>query len=308
MRFRYFYSHVSLFVYFGAQLRILKKEDWFHEDGFPISVERRDPQEPFGIHAHEFSEIVIVVGGAGLHVTDEDSWMLSPGDVFVIGRSRPHDYQDMNNLQLINILFDPDSLALKLYDLPTLPGYHALFHLEPIWRQRHQFKSRLHLEQKELNEAVRLVDTMEGELKRREKGFQFLSTSWFMQLMGYLSLCYGKVENADSISLLSIASTISHIETHFAEPIQVEELINMSRMSRSSFLREFEAAVGCTPIAHVIRLRIERASELLKTTDLSITEIAFAVGYNDSNYFSRQFRKSTDYTPRQYRKLSKIQG
>ena len=77
-------------------MQILKNEDWFHEDGFPIAVERRDPQEAFGIHTHEFSEIVVVTGGEGLHVTGEDSWPLTTGDVFVIGGSRPHDYLNTN--------------------------------------------------------------------------------------------------------------------------------------------------------------------------------------------------------------------
>ncbi|RYD18247.1 MAG: AraC family transcriptional regulator, partial [Verrucomicrobiaceae bacterium] len=49
--------------------RVLKIDEWFHPDGFPISVERRDPQEHFEAHAHEFSELVIVTGGKCLHVT-----------------------------------------------------------------------------------------------------------------------------------------------------------------------------------------------------------------------------------------------
>ena len=56
----------------------LKKEHWFHPDGFPIAIERRDPQEPFGLHTHEFSELVIIMRGSGLHCTGQDSWTLSP--------------------------------------------------------------------------------------------------------------------------------------------------------------------------------------------------------------------------------------
>ena len=119
-------------------ISVLLKKDWFHEDGFPVSVARRDPQEPFGLHAHEFSEIVIVTGGKGLHVTGEDSYELRTGDTFVIGGSRPHDYLDMKRLSLVNILFDPADLPMGLGDLPSLPGYHALFTLEPAWRKRHQ--------------------------------------------------------------------------------------------------------------------------------------------------------------------------
>jgi AraC family L-rhamnose operon transcriptional activator RhaR/AraC family L-rhamnose operon regulatory protein RhaS len=94
-------------------VRTLLKKDWFHPDGFPISLERRDPQEPFGLHDHEFSEIVIITGGRGLHVTGEDSWQLSMGDVFVIGGSRPHAYLNIDKLSLINVLFDPSALSVS---------------------------------------------------------------------------------------------------------------------------------------------------------------------------------------------------
>jgi AraC-like DNA-binding protein len=282
-------------------VRILKKEDWFHSDGFPLSIERRDPQEPFGIHAHEFSEIVITTGGHGMHVTGEDSWPLSTGDVFVIGGSRPHDYLNMDRLRLINVLFDPDALQLQEFDLSSMPGYHALFNLEPAWRKRHQFESRLRITLGEMDEANRIVDQLERELKRREVGFRFVATSLFMQLVGHLSRCYGRSKNTDSITLLRIAETISHLETNYQTPVTLDELVEISKMSRRSYMRAFEAAMGCSPIAHLISLRIARAAELLRSSDISITRIAYDVGFNDSNYFSRQFRQAIGMTPRSYR-------
>ncbi len=179
-------------------VRILRKEDWFPPDGFPIVVARRDPQEPFGLHAHEFAEVVIITGGTGLHVTGKETWPLIAGDVFVIGGDRPHDYQDMDGLRLINILFDPTQLRVDLGDLPALAGYHALFTLEPAWRQRHQFKSRLHLAPKDLGHVIGIVDELEEELSRREAGFRFLATALYMQLIGYLSRCYTRSRNPDS--------------------------------------------------------------------------------------------------------------
>ncbi|WP_442511971.1 helix-turn-helix domain-containing protein [Novipirellula sp. SH528] len=285
-------------------MQILKNEDWFHEDGFPIAVERRDPQEAFGIHTHEFSEIVVVTGGEGLHVTGEDSWPLTTGDVFVIGGSRPHDYLNTNRLQLTNILFQQEALTLRLHDLPSLPGYHALFHLEPAWRRQHQFKSRLKVTNTELATAVDLIRQLDSELRDRTSGFQFIATATFMQIVGHLSRCYGRTKNVDSKSLLSIANAISHLESHFTEPIQLDDLIELSQMSRRSFLRAFESAMGCTPIAHLIRLRIDRAAQLLRTTNKGVTEIAFDAGFNDSNYFSRQFRKTMQCSPREYRNKS----
>ena len=284
-------------------VRILKKEDWFHEDGFPVAVARRDPQEPFGIHAHEFCEIVITIGGRGQHITGEDSWELSTGDVFVIGGSRPHDYVNMDQLRLINVLFEPVALGNQLRDLTSLPGYHALFHLEPAWRKRHQFESRLRMSISEMDETLHLVDQLENELVKRETGFGFIATAMFMHLVGHLSRCYGRSKHADSQALLRIAETISHLEIHYCEDISLEELVEISRLPRRSFLRVFEAAIGCTPIAHLIQLRVNHACELLRTTDRSVTQIAFDVGFNDSNYFSRQFNKTMGVSPRAYRQM-----
>jgi AraC family L-rhamnose operon transcriptional activator RhaR/AraC family L-rhamnose operon regulatory protein RhaS len=283
-------------------LRILKTSDWFHADGFPITVERRQPQEPFGPHAHEFSELVLVTGGKGLHVTGAESWPLAAGDVFVISGNRPHHYDQMQNLCLINILFQPKKLQVELVDLPSLAGYHALFTLEPAWRKRHQFKSRLHLAPQELGIVTGLVDQLDQELKHRSAGFAFMATALFMQIVGYLSRCYGQSRNPDSRALLRIAETITHLETNYDKPINLDDLAKKSGMSKRSFLRTFRAATDHTPIAYLIQLRINRAINLLRSSNESITEIAFKVGFSDSNYFTRQFRKITGNSPRAYRR------
>jgi quercetin dioxygenase-like cupin family protein len=109
----------------------LKTRDWFHCDGFPITVERREPQKPFGAHSHEFAELVIVTGGTGLHVVGRHSWKLVTGDIFVIGGPYVHEYQGLANLKLINILFQPLRINFPTSDLAAVPGYHVLFNLEP---------------------------------------------------------------------------------------------------------------------------------------------------------------------------------
>ena len=284
-----------------AEVPKLRKQDWFHEDGFPIVVERRDPQEPFGLHCHEFSEIVIITGGKGLHITGEDSYELVPGDTFVIGGDRPHDYLNMDQLSLINILFDPADLPFLMGDLQSLSGYHALFTLEPAWRKRHQFTSRLQLNPAEISEALRLIESMEAELVSRNPGFGVMAIASMLQLVTFLSRCYSRSMNPDSKKLLRIANAISHIERNFAQQISLEVLVDISEMSRRNFIRTFEGTMGNSPINYLIERRIREASKLLRSTDRSITDIAFDVGFSDSNYFSRQFRKAVGLSPRQYR-------
>lgn len=279
----------------------LKRKDWFHPDGFPIAVERRDPQEPFGLHAHEFAEIVIITSGRGEHVTGKESYPLSAGDAFVIGGSRQHDYHSMERLCLVNLLFQPDKLNLRTWDLRTLPGYHALFTLEPAWRKRHQFRSRLHLAPKELSLVLELVDELDEELKSRASGFKFMATAAFMRIVCYLARCYGRTRNPDSRALMRIAEAIAHLETNFDKPVQLEEMARIAQMSRRSFMRAFQAAMGSSPVAHLIFLRLNRAASLLRHSEESITDIAFRVGFNDSNYFTRQFGKIFGVSPRRYR-------
>ncbi len=282
-------------------MQVLKKQDWFHEDGFPIVVERRDPQKPFGLHSHEFSEIVIITGGKGEHITGEDSYVLATGDTFVIGPTRPHDYLNMDQLRLINVLFDASELPMTLSDLPSLPGYHALFTLEPAWRKRHGFDSRLQLSPPELVQAISLVDQLSLELTDRGPGFGVMATTTLLQLVTFLSRCYSQSRNPRSKSLLRIAEAISLIERHYADPVSLDELVEISGMSRRNFLRTFESTMGCPPIAYLIRLRIRQACKLLAQSDSSVTAIAMAVGFTDSNYFSRQFRALTGTSPRDYR-------
>jgi AraC family L-rhamnose operon transcriptional activator RhaR/AraC family L-rhamnose operon regulatory protein RhaS len=59
--------------------------------------------------------------------------------------------------------------------------------------------------------------------------------------------------------------------------------------------------MGTSPIANLVQLRVNRAAALLRQTNQSVTEIAFQVGFHDSNYFTRQFHKLLGVTPRQYR-------
>lgn len=283
------------------QMETLKKEDWFHSDGFPIVVERRDPQEPFGLHRHEFSEIVIITGGSGVHITGTDSYELCAGDTFVIGGDRPHDYLNLDKLSLINILFVPIELPLAIGDLQSLAGYHALFTLEPAWRSHHNFTSRLQLSPAELAATIRMVDKLDHELNERRSGFRVMAMAIMLELVTFLSRSYSESRSPASRTLIRIGETISYIHRNLDRPITLQELVEMSGMSRSNFLRIFEAAIGTSPIDYLIQLRIDEASRLLSSTDLSITAIAFAVGFHDSNYFSRQFRNTRGVSPRRYR-------
>jgi AraC family L-rhamnose operon transcriptional activator RhaR len=91
------------------------------------------------------------------------------------------------------------------------------------------------------------------------------------------------------------------MEENYSQPITLAQLIERSHMSQTSLIRTFQRVLARAPMEHLIRIRISAAQRLLRSTDLTITEIAFQCGFNDSNYFSRQFKKIIGAGPRNFR-------
>jgi len=147
-----------------------------------------------------------------------------------------------------------------------------------------------------------LVDRIEQEYRNSRKGYRYMASVIFMELIGTLSRCYDNSENTQNRELLRIARGLSYLEHHLAEKISLKELEDETGMSMSSLNRHFKRVTGVPPLEYHLRQRIRRACTLLRQTDLNITEIAFKTGFDDSNYFARQFRRVTGMTPSRYRK------
>ena len=119
--------------------------------------------------------------------------------------------------------------------------------------------------------------------------------------MVFLSRSYTSSDTTEAHALLRVGNVIGALENDFSKDWKLDELLKIAHMSRSNLMRVFRKATGQTPIEYLVRLRIQRAMELLNSTDLSITEVAMEVGFNDSNYFTRQFRRILGESPRQFR-------
>ncbi len=280
----------------------LTKKEFFTDPTLPLQVYFRDPQLDFPLHSHGFDELAIILKGTAIHVIDEHETPVRSGDVFVIAPGQKHQYQEMHGLALANILFDAKTLQMDQWDIRALPGFHALFEIEPTFRAQHKLQSRLQLSERQLNHVNGLVRNLTHETTCRTPGYRIMAIGLFMQLAVYLSRCYSTVATEDSLALLRIGDAIAHIETNFAENISLDELAEKSHLSKRHFQRIFRDCIGRSPIDHLMHIRIQRAAELLRSSEESITGIAFDCGFQDSNYFTRCFRKVMEQTPREYRR------
>jgi AraC-like DNA-binding protein len=86
----------------------------------------------------------------------------------------------------------------------------------------------------------------------------------------------------------------------YAEPLDLDELASAAHLSKYHFIRCFTAAYGTTPAAYLAERRIERAQDLLRATNLTVTEVCMLVGYTSLGSFSTRFRQLVGVSPSAY--------
>ena len=109
------------------------------------------------------------------------------------------------------------------------------------------------------------------------------------------------VKDAAAIDDRRVRRAVEHIRTYLADDLSLEGLANEAAMSASHFSRAFKAATGYSPLQFVIKERLESAVVLLRTTTLSVAEVAYRVGYNDVPRFGQHFKRRFGTTPAKVR-------
>ncbi len=109
----------------------------------------------------------------------------------------------------------------------------------------------------------------------------------------------GKAAHADE----DIIEIQAWLKSSCHEDIDIPQMAQRASMPVRTFTRRFRQALGMTPNQYLQDLRIENGRDLLKSTDLSIQDVAENVGYKDTAYFSRVFKAKVGLTPSDYKKM-----
>lgn len=112
-------------------------------------------------------------------------------------------------------------------------------------------------------------------------------------------------DNMLSVMENRVKNGIEFIRKHYKEKNCAEKLAEQEKVSMRYLARLFKKYSDNSPQAHVIRIRIEEAKRLLRTTDISISDVAAEVGYDDVMQFSKIFHKHTGVSPTNFRKGSR---
>ncbi len=275
-----------------------------NDEDFPFYIQYGEHYNELFSHDHaDFSELVIVLNGTAMHYVNDEVYLIKKGDVFVVNSGTVHGFKNAADFHICNIMYRPEIMISDDLDIHRTAGYHALFVIEPYLTKSHGFGSRLTLTLDDFKQVSTVISQMIDEYDKKPEGWKtFIQTS-FISLILNFSRKYKLSTTDTEPSAINIAKSVSYIENNFAENLSIEWLAAFSNLSVRHFMRIFKSTYNITPVNYILSVRMTHARRLLTESDYNISEIAYKVGFNDSNYFSRQFKNFFELTPKEYRNI-----
>lgn len=280
-------------------LEVFKSEQRFRP-GMNVFVNRAFEAFSIPQHTHDAIEISYVTEGTGYQYINDTVVPVKRGDIFLLPVGTSHVYRPtspdkVRTLAIINCVFRMEALPQEA-NIPPRGSelYHALF-------QPHKLKHPwFHYYDKD-SKFTELFHTLLSEYRLMLPGYEVIVHSMLTQIMALL--------HRDTIASiapermnLKIQDALHFIKHRFHDDINLKQVAEHAFLSVSHLQRLFKQATGTSFTCYVQNLRIQRCCELLKSTSMTVQQIAGAVGYHDMKFFHTLFRQKTGMTPQEYRK------
>lgn len=247
-------------------------------------------------HTHEFFEFVYISQGTGSHMVDGRSYEVKRGSLLFVNFGQTHAFS-VHDCTYYNILLLPEFLGQGLAG--NEDAVFALFSmmLESGERAKVDFSA---------TEAA-VLDDLIGTLLREYQTKAEDYRSALSDLLHYLIiLVLRKLREHSSEERMNdegnLRAVLDYCREHFAENLTLTEVSERFFYNASYFSRRFKKFTGVGFTAYLNSLKVERAMELLQTTDDSIEQIAATVGFGDVKTLYVQLKRFTGCTPSQLRR------
>lgn len=246
-----------------------------------------------GMHSHDYFELNIVLDGTGCHYIGDIAVPIVSGEVFVIPPSVLHGYYCEEELNVCHISLKNEFIEKYMVDLQKVPGYSTLFKIEPYLRQVYDENLFLHLTQEKLLKVKKEVGRI-MQIDELGEDYAYYRTILVMKFIA--DMCYhislGKKDeetvNTDNYDILPV---LEYIQNHLDTNIQIEQLMQITNMSRTTLHRHFKKIVKMTPLQYVLHCRITMAQMLLAKGEMSKTDIAQKCGFFDTSHMNKYLNK-----------------
>jgi len=159
------------------------------------------------------------------------------------------------------------------------------------------------------NSVAKLLETARRELGRDQEAAKASLATASHILQAEIERCTAaNGSTTGGLAAWQIARVRAYIDRNLHRTIHIRDLSAVARRSKAHFSRKFKLAVGESPHAFVVRMRLERASHLMMTSAASLSEIALSVGFSDQAHLCRLFRQAFGQSPASWRREHRLPG
>lgn len=271
---------------------------------FPITVYKTKISENIlgyiDWHWHEELQFCIVTKGNINFNVDGDSIILSEGEGIFINARQLHQAKNYreSDCSYISVVFNSDfisSFAGSIINIKYIQPYIDNSRINYcILKNDIEWKSVI------LNNILKIYE----EYNKNEIGFELqifilLIEVWNILIKSYFVSFPNDNARNNSVHIKKI---ISYICDHYMEKIELNDLAKEVNLSKSTCCREFKKYMNCTIFEYIINYRLVASSNLLITTNNSISDIAYQCGFGSTSYFIEKFKMKTGVSPSIYRR------
>ncbi|MGO4107055.1 helix-turn-helix domain-containing protein [Paenibacillus sp. YAF4_2] len=253
------------------------------------------------LHWHDELELLMVTEGTAVFRVDMNDYELQAGEAIFVNSGELHSG---------NVVGDqPCSFSAVVFhsSLFNSGSIDYLFdrYISPVLERRYDVPAHLQQEPGDMQELLNMLDQL-FEVNRMSlaapelmiKGLLYGIISKLINLGG--TAARAKPEQ-EGYRIERLKTVIEYIEQHYADPIPLQKLAELARMSESYFCRFFKRITTKSPIEYMNNYRVQLAANRLRQSDAKIMEVALDVGFNSLSYFNTVFRQRYGCTPRQFR-------
>lgn len=239
----------------------------------------------FGAHLHNHIEMVYMIEGRAKAFVDSKECIISTGDAFIVFPNQIHQYQKIDKENFFISIFPsdlcPEFLNIFKYKVPVSPVIKNASENTKIFPLIKNI-----VETKREREKTSFYDTI-------IKGYYLVLLSELFKMMQF--------EEAKSSDANVIKAIINFCTENYTKDIKLETISRELHISKYYVSHLFSEKLHMGFNEYIGMLRISDACRLLKSQDMSITEVAYGVGFNSTRSFNRIFLKCTGMTPREYK-------
>jgi AraC-like DNA-binding protein len=281
----------------------------YMKEEFPFWV-NRSVQGSIEEHGHDFVELVYIVKGRGLHRFKGIDYDIQSGDVFIINPGETHAYilEEGERMEIVNCLFMPSFITdtwLRELEISDSMDY---FYVHPFLTSDTRFNHRLNLYGQDAASVLELLDNMIREIMHKSKCYRTIIRLQLIELLLLLSRYYSLMQAKHSVvsprqldGVMISRRVYGYLERNFDSKITLQSLADLFNLSTRHLNRLMRQEFGKSTVDILQDIRIGRAKQLLKDSDVKVITVAMMVGYEDSSFFSKLFYRHTGYWPNQYR-------